>query len=113
METLLTNPQKKWVLSNSDKRLNNDSVVFVVYTIFFKDGRSNDYFVSDDKIYMEDISWSYSEDDSIFKLNKTTFKILRIKEDTILMKMEDGWRVQLINFNKFKNKHFIENQLSF
>lgn len=100
----LTDSTKKWVYYNSSKKYDKNKMRFLAYLKFEKNGKCANYFF-DNTQYNTYMDWSYTEKDSILEIANNKFLLLKIYEDSLIMKdLHYNRRVQLLNWNILEKK---------
>ena len=95
----LTNPTKKWVYYNSDKKYNKDSIGFISYLKFYDNETCVNFFFNGNQ-YNTYMDWEFSKSDSILKISDNKFLIAKIYNDSILMKdLKYNRKVKFLNWN--------------
>ncbi|MCC9016479.1 hypothetical protein [Flavobacterium lipolyticum] len=95
----LTNPVKKWVYFDSDKKFDKDSIKFLTYLKFDANGKCVNLFFSGNQ-YNSSMDWKFTKDDSILKISDKRFLVQKIYKDSILMKdLKYNRPVKMLNWS--------------
>ena len=100
-ELELTNPTKKWVYYNDEKKYDKHIGRFLTYLKFDDNGKCVNFFFSKNEgQYGPSMDWKFSERDSILEISDNKFLVLKIYHDSILMKdLKYNRKVKLLNWN--------------
>ncbi|WP_264530890.1 hypothetical protein [Flavobacterium sp. N502540] len=95
----LTNPVKKWVYFDSDKKFDKDSIKFLTYLKFDANGKCVNLFFSGNQ-YNSSMDWKFTKDDSILEISDKRFLVQKIYKDSILMKdLKYNRPVKMLNWS--------------
>lgn len=95
----LTNPTKKWVYYNYEKKYDKDSMRFISYLKFYDNGTCVNFFFNGNQ-YNAYMDWEFTKSDSILKISDNKFLITKIYNDSILMKdLKYNRKVKFLNWN--------------
>jgi hypothetical protein len=98
----LTNASKKWVYYNESKKYEKDSIRFMTYLKFDNNGKCGNFFFNGIQ-YGSNMDWNYKNNDSILSISDKTYLILKVYNDSIIMKdLKFNRQVQLLNWNVLK-----------
>ena len=87
---------------DSNKKYDNDSVKFMAYVKFYEDGKCTNFFFNGAQ-YNSSGKWKFTNRDSILKIGENRFSILRVYNDSLIMKdLKFNREVQLLNWNVLK-----------
>lgn len=101
-ELRLTDPTKKWVYYNSNRAFNKDSSRFLAYLKFDKNGNCVNYFFNGTQ-YGSHMKWEYTQNDSILNISSNLFLVLKIYNDSIIMKdLKYNHKVKMLNWSVLK-----------
>lgn len=95
----LTNPTKKWVYYNYEKKFDADSSRFMAYLKFDSNGKCVNLLFNGNQHgpYMD---WNFKERDSILEISDNRFLIVKVYHDSILMKdLKYNRKVKMLNWN--------------
>ncbi|NRT13759.1 hypothetical protein HNP99_000084 [Flavobacterium sp. 28A] len=97
----LTNANKKWVYYNESKKYKKDSVHFLTYLKFNKNGECVNFFCDKNGgQYGPSMDWEFTKSDSILEIGGNKFLVLNIYNDSIIMKdLKFNRQVQLLNWD--------------
>lgn len=100
----LTNPIKKWVYFDSDKKFNKDSMRFITYLKFDDNGKCVNLFF-DGNQYNSSMDWKFTESDSILEISDKRFLVRKIYKDSIVMKdLKYNRPVKMLNWSVLSKK---------
>lgn len=100
----LINPIKKWVYFDSDKNYNKDNMRFLTYLKFDDNGKCMNIFFSGNQ-YNGSMDWRFTENDSILEISDKRLLVLKIYNDSILMKdLKYNRQVKMLNWNVLPKK---------
>ncbi|PBJ11909.1 hypothetical protein [Flavobacterium sp. ACN6] len=97
----LTNPTKKWVYYNYEKKYEKNNGSFITYLKFEDNGKcTNFFFDKNEGQYGAAMNWKFTTNDSILNISDNKYLILKVYKDSILMKdLKYSRNVKLLNWN--------------